>query len=476
MSTKLPIRYWKNARPIGNYTGIKCGWYAYHVGHTDLWFPVKVCSFCQLKNLVVTIQDLVQMILPKDKNILRLLTCGSVNAGKSTLIGRLLHDAKQICMDQLANLEVDSKKSGYKDNSVNLALLVDGLQAEREQGITIDVAYRYFSTANRKFILADAPGHDRYTCNMITGASTCDLAIILIDASKGVRRQTKRHTILANMLGIKQFIVAINKMDRIGFSEEIFNMIRDDFLKFASSLDEARCSFIPLSALTGDNAVRPSRQMPWYKDKPLMAQLETVEITRQRNAADLRYPVQYVNNPDQNFRGYCGTMASGVVSRGDEIIVLPSGKVSRVDSILYGKEQIESACNGMAITLTLDHDLPVSRGDLIVHPHSQPTIANGLTATVVWMSGEPVAPGSHYDFRSGTRTIAGTVRSIHHRIDVNTLKKSPAGSLAQNDIGLVEILFDQTVCFDSYGHNRTTGSFIFIDRASNGTVGAGMIC
>lgn len=409
------------------------------------------------------------------KELLRLLTCGSVDDGKSTLIGRLLHDSKMIYEDQLAAIEADSVKSGTTGGKLDLALLVDGLQAEREQGITIDVAYRYFSTAKRKFIIADTPGHEQYTRNMATGASTCDLAIILIDARNGVQIQTRRHTFIASLLGIKQIIVAVNKMDLVDFSEQVFEDIKHDYLEFTSQLPDAEFTFIPLSALTGDNVVNPSENMPWYSGDALMSILETVEIAGDKNYSDFRFPVQYVNRPNLNFRGFCGTVASGVVRKGDEITVLPSKRSSRVKSIVTFDEELELAHADMAITLTLEDEIDISRGDVIAHSNNLPNYENDFEATVVWMADDPLLPGKQYDFKIGSRTVTGRINSIRHRIDVNTLEQSPAPSLELNEIGLVEVVLDEGVCFDSYLDNRATGSFIFIDRMTNVTVGAGMI-
>lgn len=409
------------------------------------------------------------------KELLRLLTCGSVDDGKSTLIGRLLHDSKMIYEDQLKAIEADSVKSGTTGGKLDLALLVDGLQAEREQGITIDVAYRYFSTAKRKFIIADTPGHEQYTRNMATGASTCDLAVILIDARHGVQTQTRRHSYIASLLGIKHIIVAINKMDLVDFSEDVFNRIQKDYLDFSAKLAKADFHFIPMSALNGDNVVNPSENMPWYTGETLMAILETVEIAGDRNFDDFRLPVQYVNRPNLNFRGYCGTIASGVVRKGDEIVVLPSGKKSHVKSIVTYDEELELAHAEMAITLTLEDEIDVSRGDMIVHSDNLPATDDSFDATVVWMTEQPLLPGKDYDFKLGTKTVTGQVRTVRHKIDVNTLDKSPAPTLELNEIGLLEINLDQKVCFDGYKGNRATGAFIVIDRLSNVTVGAGMI-
>ena len=409
------------------------------------------------------------------KELLRLLTCGSVDDGKSTLIGRLLHDSKMIYEDQLAAIEADSVKSGTTGGNIDLALLVDGLQAEREQGITIDVAYRYFSTAKRKFIIADTPGHEQYTRNMATGASTCDLAIILIDARHGVQVQTRRHSFIASLLGIKHIIVAVNKMDLVDFSESVFNEIKADYLKFSEKLDPASFHFIPLSALTGDNVVNPSEHTPWYDGGALMPLLESIEIAGDKNYYDFRFPVQYVNRPNLNFRGYCGTVASGVIRKGDEVTVLPSNKTSRIKSIVTYDEELELAHVAMAVTLTLEDEIDVSRGDILAHPENVTASDTRFDATVVWMAETPLLPGKVFDFKLGSKTVSGSLNTIHSRIDVNTLEKHPAPGLESNEIGLTEINLDETVCFDSYKDNRATGSFIILDRLSNVTVGAGMI-
>jgi bifunctional enzyme CysN/CysC len=409
------------------------------------------------------------------KELLRLLTCGSVDDGKSTLIGRLLHDSKMIYEDQLAAIAADSVKSGTTGGKIDLALLVDGLQAEREQGITIDVAYRYFSTAKRKFIIADTPGHEQYTRNMATGASTCDLAIILIDARHGVQVQTRRHSFIASLLGIKHIIVAINKMDLVDFSESIFDEIKADYIKFSENLDSANFHFIPMSALTGDNVVNPSKQMPWHDGGALMPLLERVEIAGDKNYSDFRFPVQYVNRPNLNFRGFCGTVASGVIRKGDEVIVLPSNKTSRIKSIVTYDEELELAHAEMAVTLTLEDEIDVSRGDILAHPENIPASDSKFDATIVWMAETPLLPGNAFDFKLGSKTVSGRLSTMRSRIDVNTFEKVPAPGLELNEIGLAEINLDQTVCYDRYKDNRATGSFIIIDRLSNVTVGAGMI-
>ncbi len=409
------------------------------------------------------------------KELLRLLTCGSVDDGKSTLIGRLLHDSKMIYEDQLNAIKADSVKSGTTGGAVDLALLVDGLQAEREQGITIDVAYRYFSTARRKFIIADTPGHEQYTRNMATGASTCDLAVILIDARHGVQVQTRRHSFITSLLGIKHIVVAINKMDLVDFDEKVYEDIKADYIRFSERLADADFHFIPMSALNGDNVVNPSASMPWYKGQTLMSLFETVEIAKNRNMQDLRFPVQYVNRPNLNFRGFCGTLASGTVRKGDEIVVLPSQKRSRIKSIVTYDEELELAHTEMAVTLTMEDEIDISRGDMIVHADNYPVVTDNFAATLVWMTEDAMLPGKLYDFKFGTKTVSGKVTTLRHRTDVNTLETSPAPTLELNEIGECEISIDQVVCVDSYSTNRSTGAFIVIDRMSNVTIAAGMV-
>ncbi len=411
------------------------------------------------------------------KELLRFLTCGNVDDGKSTLIGRLLHDSKMIYEDHLEAITRDSKKVGTTGEDVDLALLVDGLQAEREQGITIDVAYRYFSTAKRKFIIADTPGHEQYTRNMATGASTCDLAIILVDARYGVQTQTKRHSFITSLLGIKHIVVAINKMDLMNFDQDVFERIKADYLAFAERIELKPSSlhFVPMSALKGDNVVNRSERAPWYQGQSLMEILESVEIAGDRNFDDLRFPVQYVNRPNLNFRGFAGTLASGIVRKGDEIAVLPSGKTSRVKSIVTFDGELEQATPGEAITLTLEDEIDVSRGDMLVHADSRPRIADGFEAMLVWMGEEPMLPGKKYDIKRATSYVPGSIASITHKVDVNTLEQGAASSLQLNEIGKVKVSLDAPIALDGYEQNRTTGAFIVIDRLTNGTVGAGMI-
>lgn len=411
------------------------------------------------------------------KELLRFLTCGNVDDGKSTLIGRLLHDSKMIYEDHLEAISRDSKKVGTTGDDIDLALLVDGLQAEREQGITIDVAYRYFSTAKRKFIIADTPGHEQYTRNMATGASTCDLAIILIDARYGVQTQTKRHSFIASLLGIKHIVVAVNKMDLKGFDQAVFEQIKADYLKFAEgiALKPSTLHFVPMSALKGDNVVNKSERSPWYDGQSLMEVLETVEVAGDRNFDDLRFPVQYVNRPNLNFRGFAGTLASGIVRKGDEVMALPSGKTSRVKSIVTFEGELEHAGPGQAITLTLEDEIDVSRGDMLVHADNRPQVTDSFEAMLVWMGEEPMLPGKKYDIKRATSYVPGSIPSIVHRVDVNTLEQGAASELKLNEIGRVKVALDAPIALDGYEYNRTTGAFIVIDRLTNGTVGAGMI-
>ena len=411
------------------------------------------------------------------KELLRFLTCGNVDDGKSTLIGRLLHDSKMIYEDQLAAVQADSVKSGTTGaGKIDLALLVDGLQAEREQGITIDVAYRYFSTATRKFIIADTPGHEQYTRNMATGASTCDLAIILIDARYGVQTQTKRHSFIASLLGIHHIIVAINKMDLVEYSEAAFDKIRQDYLHFTKTLALQDITFIPMSALDGDNVVNPSEHMPWFTGKPLMAALNSIEIANDRNFSDARFPVQYVNRPNLDFRGFCGTVASGIFRKGDRVTALPSGKSSKIKAIVSYDGELAQAFAPMAVTLTLEDEIDISRGDMLIGVEQTPaTVSDKFKATIVWMAENTLAAGRQYIIKLATRSVPGSIAMIHHRIDVNTLEHHDASELHLNEIGSCTVFVNAPVVFDPYQSHKGTGAFIIIDRLTNGTVGAGMI-
>lgn len=409
------------------------------------------------------------------KELLRLLTCGSVDDGKSTLIGRLLHDSKQIYEDQLEAVKSDSVRSGTQGTEMDLALLVDGLQAEREQGITIDIAYRYFSTPKRKFIIADSPGHEQYTRNMATGASNSDVAIILVDARYGVLAQTKRHTFIATLLGIKHLIVAINKMDLVGYSEETYQRIKDDYAAFSVKLDIAELRYLPMSALHGDNVVKRSEHMNWYHGAPLMSMLENIQIASDRNLTDFRMPVQYVNRPNSDFRGYCGTVASGTVAPGDEITVLPSRRTSKVTSIVTYDGNLEEAFPPQAVTIILEDDIDVSRGDMLVGANSPTYLSDRLDAHVVWMSEAPMRIGRQYLIKHATRKTTGSINHIRFKVDVNTLEQHPASQLQLNEIGRCDVSLTQPLAFDAYRINRKIGAFIIIDRLTNVTVGAGMI-
>ncbi|MFQ2002994.1 sulfate adenylyltransferase subunit CysN [Aeromonas veronii] len=409
------------------------------------------------------------------KSLLRFLTCGSVDDGKSTLIGRLLHDSQQIYEDQLKALESDSQKLGTTGEKLDLALLVDGLQAEREQGITIDVAYRYFSTAKRKFIISDTPGHEQYTRNMATGASTCDLAIILIDARKGVLDQTRRHSFIASLLGIKQFVVAVNKMDLVEFSQEVFDRISADYREFAKKLSVDTIHIVPVSALDGDNVVNQSDKLAWYQGETLLALLESAEVERELELHPVRLPVQYVNRPNLDFRGFAGTLASGILRVGDKLAVLPSGKESTVTRIVTFDGDLEYALPGQAITVTFADEIDISRGDLLVDAANRPQVTQNLLAHIVWMGEESLQPGRVYDVKLATKKSRGQVEAIRHRIETNKLDELDASELKLNEIGLCELSLTDPVAFDPYQEIRDTGSFILIDRLTNVTVGAGMI-
>ena len=412
----------------------------------------------------------------ENKQLLRFITCGSVDDGKSTLIGRLLHDSKMIFEDQLAAIKKDSKKTNATDGEFDLSLLVDGLQSEREQGITIDVAYRYFTTDKRKFIIADTPGHEQYTRNMATGASTADLAIILIDARYGVQTQTKRHSFIAKLLGIKHIVVAVNKMDLIDFNEAKYNEICENYLKFAKELGmTSDITLIPLSALNGDNVVNVSEKSPWYKGETLMTILETIKIDEDRDLEHFRFPVQYVNRPNLDFRGFCGTVAAGVIKVGDAITVLPSGKSSTVKEIVTYDGNLDYAYAQQAITLTLDTEIDISRGDIIVKSDQQPQSASALDVDIVWMSEEPLIKGKQYFIKRASTQTVGTIDDFYYKTDVNTLEQSNASLLNLNEIAYAKLDLEQNIAFDSYDYNKAMGSFIIIDRITNNTVGAGMI-
>ena len=409
------------------------------------------------------------------RSFLRFLTCGSVDDGKSTLIGRLLYDTKLIFEDQLAALERDSKKHGTAGDDIDFALLVDGLEAEREQGTTIDVAYRFFSTPKRKFIVADTPGHEQYTRNMATGASTADLAIVLVDARAGIMPQTRRHAFIASLLGIRHIVLAVNKIDLVDYSRPKFAEIEREFRAFAADLAFTSLQAIPISARHGDNVTAHSRRMPWYDGPSLLAHLETVDV--EEGAADrpFRFPVQYVNRPNLDFRGFAGTIASGSVSVGDDVVVAKSGIVSRVRGIITARGERERAREGEAVTLVLADEIEVSRGNMLVAPAARPQVADQFAAGLVWFDEAALVPGRSYILRTETDQANATVTELKHRIDVNGFGKEAADRLGMNEIGVVSISTQWPIAFDPFVENRTTGSFILIDRISNRTVGAGMI-
>jgi bifunctional enzyme CysN/CysC len=409
------------------------------------------------------------------KSLLRFMTCGSVDDGKSTLIGRLLYESKMIFEDQLAALEADSKKVGTQGDDLDLALLVDGLAAEREQGITIDVAYRFFSTDRRKYIVADTPGHEQYTRNMVTAASTVDMAVILIDARKGVLTQTRRHSYIVSLLGIQKVVLAVNKMDAVGYSLETFDAILEEYWKFAKQIGLSEIVAIPISALKGDNVTEASPQMPWYNGPALMEHLESVEIEQQLQSLPFRMPVQWVNRPNQDFRGFSGMIASGAVEVGERVKALPSGKESRVTRIVTQDGDYDRGIVGQSVTLTLEHEIDVSRGDLLVTAASPPGVADQFQATVIWMHEESMLPGRPYFLKIGARTVGATITSLKHKVNVNTLEHLAAKMLELNEIGICNVGLDRQIPFDPYTENRETGSFILIDRLTNETVGAGLI-
>lgn len=410
------------------------------------------------------------------KSLLRFLTCGSVDDGKSTLIGRLLHDTRQIYEDQLSSLHSDSKRHGMQGEKLDLALLVDGLQAEREQGITIDVAYRYFSTEKRKFIIADTPGHEQYTRNMATGASTCELAILLIDARKGVLDQTRRHSFIATLLGIKHLVVAINKMDLVAYSQDTFEQIKQTYLNFAAQLpNDLDIRFVPMSALEGDNVATPGETMPWYSGPTLLDVLETVELKRGVEQQPMRFPVQYVNRPHLDFRGYAGTLASGVVKVGQRVKALPSGVESSIARIVTFDGDLQEAGAGAALTLVLNDEIDISRGDLLVAASADLQAVQSATVDVVWMAEQPLQAGQSYEVKIAGKKARGRIEKIVHQVDINTLETHTVDSLPLNGIGLVTLTFDEPMVLDAYQQNPVTGGLIFIDRLSNVTVGAGMI-
>jgi adenylyl-sulfate kinase len=419
----------------------------------------------------------IQTFLAQDeqKDLLRLLTAGSVDDGKSTLIGRLLFDSKRIYEDQLAALETDSKRVGHAGDNIDYALLLDGLKAEREQGITIDVAYRYFNTNKRKFIIADTPGHEQYTRNMVTGASTANLAIILIDATKGVITQTRRHTFLVNLLGIQHVVLAVNKMDLVDYSQAVFEKIRSDYEDFVAQLNIPDVTYIPMSALNGDNVVDKSDNMPWYHGKCMLDFLETVHVSSDRNFEDFRYPVQYVQRPNRDFRGFSGKVSSGIIKRGDEVMALPSRKKSKVKSIITYDGELEKAFPPQSVTLTLEDEIDISRGEMIVHPDNLPKMERHFEAMLVWMDEEPMDPSAQFIIKHNTNKTKARFDKIRYQIDVNTLEKKNADRLALNEIGRVVMTTMKPLLFDPYKRNHHTGAFVLIDPLTHNTVAVGMI-
>lgn len=419
----------------------------------------------------------IKAFLDKDeqKDLLRFLTAGSVDDGKSTLIGRLLFDSKKLYEDQLDALERDSKRMGNAGDHIDYALLLDGLKAEREQGITIDVAYRYFSTNNRKFIIADTPGHEQYTRNMITGGSTANLAIILVDARTGVITQTRRHTFLVSLLGIKHVVLAVNKMDLVDFSEERFNEIVGEYKKFIAPLGIPDVTCIPLSALDGDNVVEKSERTPWYNGISLLDFLETVPIDNDHNLKDFRFPVQYVLRPNLDFRGFCGKVASGIIRKGDEVMALPSGKKSRVKSIVTYDGELDYAFPPQSVTLTLEDEIDVSRGEMLVHPDNLPMMERNFEAMVVWMDEEPMDVNKSFFIKQTTNMSRTRIDSIKYKVDVNTMEHSAVPFLSLNEIARVVLTTAKELFFDPYQKNKSCGSFILIDPITNNTSAVGMI-
>jgi bifunctional enzyme CysN/CysC len=411
----------------------------------------------------------------EEKGMLRFVTCGSVDDGKSTLIGRLLWDSKLIYEDQMAALEADSKHIGTQNGAVDFALLLDGLQAEREQGITIDVAYRFFSTDKRKFIVADTPGHEQYTRNMITGASTAHVAVILIDARKGVLTQTRRHSFLVSLVGIRHVVLAINKMDLVDFDASRFYAIREEYAAFSAGLGLHDISAIPISALQGDNVLRHSGHTPWYNGPTLMEYLETINVVDETVAQPFRMPVQWINRPDPDFRGFCGTIASGQVKPGDSLMVAASGTMSRVARIVTMDGDLDGAQAGQSVTLTLEDEIDISRGDVLADPRARPEQADQFETHIVWMHEERLLPGRRYLLKCGASTVIAQISSLKYKINVNTLKHEPAKTLELNEVGVCNLALGKAIAADPYRLNRTTGGFILMDRFTNVTVGAGMI-
>ena len=408
-------------------------------------------------------------------SLLRFITCGSVDDGKSTLIGRLLYESKAVFDDQLAALDEDTRRFGTRGTELDLALLVDGLTAEREQGITIDVAYRYFATDKRKFIVADTPGHEQYTRNMVTGASNADLAVILVDARKGVLTQTRRHSYLAHLLGIRQVVLAVNKMDLVDYERAVFEGVVAEYRAFGAQIGFTEITPIPLSAVYGDNVTRHGDRMPWFTGPTLIEHLESVAVDEGLLERPFRVPVQWVNRPNADFRGYSGQIVSGRIRPGDRVRILPAGREARIARIVTADGDLGAASAGQSVTLTLDSDVDVGRGDVIAAAAAAPQVANQFEATIVWLNDEPMLQGRTYLMKSGARTVSATVTPLKHKINVNTLEHTAAERLELNDIGVCELELDQPIVFEPYAENRALGGFILIDRISNGTVGAGLI-
>jgi bifunctional enzyme CysN/CysC len=432
--------------------------------------PLEMQTFAQPH--VRTLEDYLAAL--ERKSLLRFITCGSVDDGKSTLIGRLLYDSKMICDDQLAALKSDSKRHGTNGARLDFALLVDGLAAEREQGITIDVAYRYFATERRKFIVADTPGHEQYTRNMITGASTADAAVILIDACHGVQTQTRRHSYLASLIGIRHIVLAINKMDLVGYSKATFDAIVADYRAFADGIGLANFVAIPIAARDGDNVAFASAHMPWYEGATLIEHLDTVDVDVDRATLPFRMCVQWVNRPNASFRGFCGTIASGALRRGDPVFVLPGKRQSRIARIVTHDGDQNEAVAGQSVTLTLEDEIDASRGDVFCAGSALPGVADQIEATIVWMADEPMLPGRPYWLKIGAKQVVATITALKHSVNVNTLEQVAAKTLELNAIGICNLKFDQAIPVDAYAANAETGGFILIDRMTNATVGAGL--
>ncbi|WP_417432317.1 sulfate adenylyltransferase subunit CysN [Kiloniella sp.] len=427
------------------------------------------------KDTLISEDILAYLKAQEEKSLLRFITCGSVDDGKSTLIGRLLYDSKLIFEDQLTALESDSKKVGTTGEDIDLALLVDGLQAEREQGITIDVAYRFFSTDKRKFIVADTPGHEQYTRNMATGASGAELALILVDARKGVLTQTRRHSYIVSQLGIKNVVLVVNKMDLVDYSQDRYNEVVEEYLAFAEKLDIPNIITTPISALKGENVIERSAEMAWYKGPTLLDHLETVDVTTDITETAFRMPVQWVNRPNLDFRGFSGTIASGRIKPGDDIAVSPSGKTSKVDRIVTFDGDLDEAIAGQAVTITLQDEIDISRGDILSKIDEVPELSDQLKAHILWMQEDALLPGRPYLLKTAATTVPVVISDLHHKVNVNTLEEQAGKTLELNEVGVCNLALDRAIPFDAYKDNRETGSFILIDRYTNATVGAGMI-